>query len=639
MLKIAAVTLYKHGLGYFERAGTAQGRTVELSVPRRAMDDVLKSLTLVPSGNARVNGVAFETPDDRNADARRRPIAIDDAAALSGLVRAFAGASVKVSAGGREVAGRLLGLEREEESHLKRAVLVIATADGVVPVALASVTALSLDDERARDDLAFSLEQRQRDEERALLRIDLSAPADVALSYIAPAPAWRVSYRILIAPAKTGETDREVFVQGWALFDNTLDEDLDSVRLTLTAGMPVSFRYGLHQPNTPERPLVEDEERTLDAPFEFIAGAAPGMAAAGDIDAVTMAMPVHAKRMTARALTAEHLEQSAPSQASSQERSALFAYIIDAPVSVRRGQSGMVPIVSFRERGKRELIYTASKHATHPAATVRLKAAAAATLERGPAIVIDGGAYGGEAVVPFTVGGADMILGYAVELGVVVRHASNHCEDTAKLSFRDRSVFIDTVGVKTTTYEVTSSLGEAVEVLIEHTQSPGATFELAADEQVLGMGRFRVAVPARGTVQLAIVERTPRRRQQDVAGLTGQAIQAYLKNRLLTAETVQALGVILAKEAEIAAREADRRTLEAERKAARMRVDDAVKSLGALDARRDGALRERFVAQLDSHDKALLALDQRERELMAETAVLKAAVDAAVRSLSAMQPA
>ncbi|NJL34548.1 MAG: hypothetical protein HC893_12665, partial [Chloroflexaceae bacterium] len=46
------------------------------------------------------------------------------------------------------------------------------------------------------------------------------------------------------------------------------------MQLTLVAGMPVSFRYRLYEPHTPERPLVEDEERTVNAPVFFDAPAA-----------------------------------------------------------------------------------------------------------------------------------------------------------------------------------------------------------------------------------------------------------------------------------------------------------------------------------------------------------------------------
>jgi hypothetical protein len=45
-LPIRSVTLYKHGLGFFERAGQA-ATSFALEFPRRAMDDALKSLAVL----------------------------------------------------------------------------------------------------------------------------------------------------------------------------------------------------------------------------------------------------------------------------------------------------------------------------------------------------------------------------------------------------------------------------------------------------------------------------------------------------------------------------------------------------------------------------------------------------------------
>ncbi len=52
-------------------------------------------------------------------------------------------------------------------------------------------------------------------------------------------------------------------LQGWALFDNTLDEDLENVDITFVAGMPVSFIYDLYTPFTPERPVIQEEGRAV----------------------------------------------------------------------------------------------------------------------------------------------------------------------------------------------------------------------------------------------------------------------------------------------------------------------------------------------------------------------------------------
>ena len=93
------------------------------------------------------------------------------------------------------------------------------------------------------------------------MTVRLSPGAEtVSISYIAPSPVWRVSYR-LVADEVDDLKDGKGLLQGWALFDNTLDEDLENVELTFVAGMPVSFIYDLYTPFTPERPVVQEEAR------------------------------------------------------------------------------------------------------------------------------------------------------------------------------------------------------------------------------------------------------------------------------------------------------------------------------------------------------------------------------------------
>jgi hypothetical protein len=380
-LPVRRLTLFQHGLGHFSRAGDAEAEFT-IDVPRRAMDDVLKSLTIA-ADSATVRSVAFETPDDRNPNARRQAMELDADASLSGLVRQFTGRSVELFVGNRRITGELVGLERESDSHLKRALLVVRTGEGVELVGLSGVQRIDLHDAAAASDLAFALEERRSNADRAEARVTLSGPSRVDVSYTAPAPAWRVSYRIIVEIPDSMDRSlnpnlRNVLVQGWGLFDNNLDEDLDGVELTLTAGMPVSFRYQLHEPNTPERPLMKDDRRVVADVFEFGSMAGEQAAAASLERAPMMSMPAPAAapagKGRSRQLDAAALIAGAPVQSTGESRGSLFAYHIDEPVSIRRGESGMVPILEVRSIGTRELLFNPRKTPDHPSASVLLAA-------------------------------------------------------------------------------------------------------------------------------------------------------------------------------------------------------------------------------------------------------------------------
>src|SRR4029079_19537146 len=51
----------------------------------------------------------------------------------------------------------------------------------------------------------------------------------------------------------------KVFLQGWAIVENTTDEDWNNVRLGLISGRPISFQMDLYQPLYLHRPEVQLE--------------------------------------------------------------------------------------------------------------------------------------------------------------------------------------------------------------------------------------------------------------------------------------------------------------------------------------------------------------------------------------------
>ena len=66
-LPITRMTLYKHGVGFFERRAAFQGGQVALTFPVAAMNDVLKSLTAFDWGAGQVLGLAYDTPRSRES--------------------------------------------------------------------------------------------------------------------------------------------------------------------------------------------------------------------------------------------------------------------------------------------------------------------------------------------------------------------------------------------------------------------------------------------------------------------------------------------------------------------------------------------------------------------------------------------
>src|SRR5581483_5723492 len=79
----------------------------------------------------------------------------------------------------------------------------------------------------------------------------------IRVSYTVESPVWKATYRILL-----GEEGKPPLIQGWAVVDNTTDEDWVFVSLSLVAGLPVSFRHDLYTPRYIRRPVVEVQATT-----------------------------------------------------------------------------------------------------------------------------------------------------------------------------------------------------------------------------------------------------------------------------------------------------------------------------------------------------------------------------------------
>jgi hypothetical protein len=690
-LPIRRMILYKHGVGYFERRGAVTGTALRLSFPRAAMDDVLKSLVALDLGAGQVHGVDFETPEDRAAQIARGSIHLSDDRSLLDLLRDLRGRPVRLwleeeraepkkgfgLRGGKspeardpvesegplvpelpppsrtQVDGLVIGIDVEDTENLLRAPIVsIYQPDQrrVRTYGLRDIKRLELLDDRSAEDLTYFLRAAQSEEDRRAATLRLSdGEHDLLVGYIAPAPAWRVSYRILAENKEQRIENKEaepsdapavlsslfsVLLQGWGLFDNQLDEDLADVALTLVAGMPVSFRYRLYEPHTPERPLIADEERTVTAPIEYMGGmpppaAAPMMAAA----AAPASMAKRSRMMTLAAdesptehLSMDALESSTVTASTGAERGALFQYRVTHPVSVARGQSAMVPIVGQRMDGRKELLYNGQKLPKHPVASLRLRNETGLTLERGPVTVLEQGDYAGEAVLPFTRAGGELIVPYAVELGISIQEEHSGERQTRGISVRDDYLLFQEWDVRHTRYRIHSTLAEAVDVMVEQALPPGyALIETRAPvEQAQGLARWPVTCAPGDETSFVTQQRMETTRWERVRGVTPNQLSEFLKNRYLDEATFKALAGVLEIYGQIAAHGQRLQEIERERNAIYKQQQQIQGSLGPLGREgEEGALRSRYVATLGALEDRLAALGSEEQRLNAENTRLE----------------
>lgn len=640
-LPIRRMLMYRHGVGYFERRGSVAGTELRLMFPREAMDDILKSLIVLDLGEGQVLGIDIETPEDRAKQIERGSIHLSDTRSLLDLLRDLRGRRVRLriesdrrhgESDEETLEGAIIGIDLDEKEPLDKPLvsLYLTEQREVLAVPVRRIARLTILDDRAAADMTYFLRAAQSEEDRRSAIVRLSdSDHEILVGYIAPAPSWRVSYRLLAEPKPDGGDSANgggrdmgaqvaVLLQGWGLFDNQLDEDLENVELTLVAGMPVSFRYRLYEPHIPERPLVQDDVRTVAAPIEFRAKRMMMSRPPGAFEDATEEEVAHLAPMSLTgAFSMENVERSTKAVSTGEERGALFQYRVAHPVSVARGRSAMVPIVSRRLDGRKELLYNGRKQPRHPVASLRMLNETGLTLERGPVTVVEHGDYAGEAVLPFTRAGAEMIVAYAVELGVTITEERHSQCVMAGLSISKEYAVFEEWDVRQMRYRITSTLPDAVDIVIEQERLAGYDlFDTSAPaEETHNVARWPVRCLPDVETTFTVSERCKTSRYEEVRNLDMHQLQSFLHERYLDQATYKALEHVLSLYARIAEHQKTLQEIEEERKKILMRQKQIQGNLGPLGHEgSERALRERYVALLNQLEDRLNELLSRKQE-------------------------
>jgi hypothetical protein len=121
---------------------------------------------------------------------------------------------------------------------------------------------LDIDDDVAKDadDPDEKKPKLTSDEKRGLKKVVLSLDGkahDLQVGYIAAAPVWRASYRLVVG------TDGQADLQAWGIVQNLSGEDWKDVKLSLVAGAPLAFEAQLGTPVIPPKPTVTDQGEVI----------------------------------------------------------------------------------------------------------------------------------------------------------------------------------------------------------------------------------------------------------------------------------------------------------------------------------------------------------------------------------------
>jgi hypothetical protein len=629
---LSRVVMFTSGVGYFEREGSVQGNTsVELSFRTNQINDILKSMVLQDLGGGAIAPVTYAPQDPLERTLSSFAVDISDNPSVVKVWDRLRGTRVKLDAEST-VEGVVFGSEEQEKSVgdniLKFQVLNVLTDAGLVAVPLWQVRTLTLLDPAIDSDLRKALQaiDQARDTDKRPVTITFRGDGNrnVAIGYLLETPVWKTSYRLV--------SDKEgLFLQGWAIVENTSDDDWENVTLSLVSGRPVSFIQDLYRPLYVKRPVVApsvaaaaapriwegdmeaDEMAPAEDTVEGLAKAAPAPSVAMGAGMAAPAAPRRERRAMDLATT------GAQSIAEGGKVGTLFQYAINQPVSVPRQRSAMIPIINGRVEGEKVSVYNAQVDPKYPMNGIKLKNTTGLHLMGGPITVFDSDVYGGDALIEDIVPGDDRLLTYAVDLAVEVDPRDKYTPDTfISAKIVNGVMTMQYKRQSTLTYVAKNNGEEPRRLLVEHPVRDDwklVTPE-TPEERTRSAYRFAIALEPGKTAELPVVEESVRAEIVALANQDSDNIGLIIERTTLSEQMKAALQRIVELRAELAQVAAKRQEAETQVEEITQEQDRIRQNMRELD--RQSELYRKYVDKLTEQETQLEKLSEELRALRAE---------------------
>lgn len=656
-LPIHRLRLFKQGIAYYERRGVVDGTTTSLVIPRESTNDALKSLNLVINHGGPILSVDYETPEDKERLLNELPIKITERTGMVDLFNSLRGSRVALQLNnGKDVEGRVIGVEVPTTAEQMPLLILQGETDNtqIRIVTINTIQNVTLQDDRTTKDINFFLDVSQTEQTRTTLTVRLGeGQHDLSMSYLAPSPKWRVGYRII------SHENGQAQLIGWGLFDNTLDEDLDAVSLTLVSGRPISFEYGLVESRTPSRPKVSDDpvgsetgttdprlaealsaiSHDLRTPLSVLSSSAELLQRMGSLTDQQLRMVQNIRQNTTRMndlinsllsfvrLKEDNKESNSSPTGFSYQSGPLgdlkvsssyfmplmignadpeyLTYEVQTPVSVRRGQSALVPIIDANLSYEELCVYNGDKMPNHPLRVWHLQNTTGRALEQGPITFINNETYLGEGLLRFTGADDDIQLPFALEFGILVAEDLEVSEkELFSIAFdsQQQQAIVSRYQITSYLYNLTSRIGRDLNVLIERRDpNDGEYFEMSSPiSQQAGHTRWPIAVAAHQQASFTVRIREVYESKEDVATWGEKFIADIYAANLIPANNHQLLQSWLQEKQQAAEKTDNIKILQSEYAAIVTLQEQLRKNLDALgQSERELVIRNRVLDDLE----------------------------------------
>jgi hypothetical protein len=644
-LPVTQVTLYKHGVGYFERSGRlAAGESARLDFTAAEMNDVLKSLIIEERGGGKITGLRYDSMDLLTHTLSAFPFQIGKSEPLSGMLDRLKGERLELKFGNDTVAGVVVnGRTISGPAEHEQLTLLLDSGD-LRNVDLGAASSIRFSDARLqlqfREYLTAVAAARSQEKRSVYIDSTDAKEREVKASYMVPAAVWKSSYRLIFGGAG------QPVLEGWAIVDNTTSEDWTKVQLSLVSGRPISFVSQLYAPKYVDRPgaeLADDRAArpvvhsgTLDAKDAAVLALRAQSGAPQQFPRQAKSVAGFAEANLASAPVPAASPSSIVADAMAQELGELFEYRIAQPVTIRKNESAMLPFLQQAIEARKLLIYS-DHSSTHPTDAAELVNATGKTLDGGPITIYDGGAYGGEALMETLKSGDRRLLSYAVDLGTRITEAFGSKQAVVREVHLNRGILTTRAAVEETrTYTVHNVDAKTKSLIIEHPVRPG--YELLnqkATRKTADAYRFEIQLAPGATQEFPVQEERVYSESTSVSNLTPDVLLSYVSNRILSEADRRQLKQIsdqkkLVAENAQAIQDTARQIQEATSDESRIRQN--IGSLNSVSGQQQ--LVQTYARQLDASEQQLAGLRDRQAELQRRKAALESGLNRMIESLS-----
>jgi hypothetical protein len=534
-LPIAQVVLFSSGVGYFQREGEVQGNSrIDLTFPVQDINDLIKSMVLSDLGGGHISAVSYDSQAPVDKTLRSFAINLTNNPSFGQILNQARGEKVEAvlqqtnTAQPGTMTGVIMGVEKKKEAVGKEAVegefVNLWCAEGMRSVKLGDVQRIRFLNPVMDSEVKKALEVLSLSHDTQKKAVSLAFAGEgkraVKVGYVVENPIWKTSYRLVLD--KKGKP----FLQGWAVVENTQDEDWNNVRMALVSGRPISFQMDLYQPLFVSRPVVEPElfaslrPPTYTGAIEKDAKKADGFGAGGpqadSLRSLAGKPAANMERLQAGEQAAKLMRDKAidprkgvASSAVATELGDFFQYSIENPVTLPRQKSALLPIVNQDVEGTKVSIYNQNVHAKFPLLGLKFKNSTPLHLMQGPITVFENNSYAGDARILDLQPKEERLISYAIDLGTEVEPVVHNPQDRiTKIKVNKGIVHATHLVRQEKTYNVKNRSEHDRMLLIEHPYR--AEFKLVTpekfSERARDVYRFEVPVAAGKNAKLDVHE-------------------------------------------------------------------------------------------------------------------------------------